>query len=107
MIEFDEYKVKLNGLKPTLDGLADSLNLPVCKEEWERLQAQIESPGFWDNADVSQKVMKRSRQLEAKIERYNKMQEAWDDMMTIIEMVLPGWNIMDAVCRYYLIPDCI
>ena len=86
MIEFDEYKVKLNGLKPTLDGLADSLNLPVCKEEWERLQAQIESPGFWDNADVSQKVMKRSRQLEAKIERYNKMQEAWDDMMTIIEM---------------------
>ena len=86
MIEFDEYKVKLNGLKPTLDGLADSLNLPVCKEEWERLQAQIESPGFWDNADVSQKVMKRSRQLEAKIERYNKMQQAWDDMMTIIEM---------------------
>ena len=86
MIEFDEYKVKLNNLKPALDGLADSLNLPVCKEEWERLQAQIESPGFWDNADVSQKVMKRSRQLEAKIERYNKMQEAWDDMMTIIEM---------------------
>ena len=86
MIEFDEYKVKLNGLKPTLDGLADSLNLPVCKEEWERLQAQIESPGFWDNADVSQTVMKRSRQLEAKIERYNKMQQAWDDMMTIIEM---------------------
>ena len=86
MIEFDEYKVKLNGLKPALDGLADSLNLGVCKEEWERLQAQIESPGFWDNADVSQKVMKRSRQLEAKIERYNKMQESWDDMMTIIEM---------------------
>ena len=86
MIEFDEYKVKLNGLKPTLDGLADSLNLGVCKEEWERLQAQIESPGFWDNAVVSQKVMKRSRQLEAKIDRYNKMQESWDDMMTIIEM---------------------
>ena len=86
MIEFDEYKVKLNNLKPTLDGLADSLNLEVCKEEWDRLQAQIESPGFWDNADVSQKVMKRSRQLESKIERYNKMQEAWDDMMTIIEM---------------------
>ena len=88
MIEFDEYKVKLTGLKPTLDGLADSLNLGVCKEEWERLQAQIESPGFWDNADISQQVMKRSRQLESKIERYNKMQESWDDMMTIIEMAV-------------------
>ena len=88
MIEFDEHKVKLTGLKPRLDGLADSLNLGACEEELERLQAQIESPGFWDNADISQQVMKRSRQLEAKIERYNKMQESWDDMMTIIEMAV-------------------
>ena len=88
MIEFDEYKVKLTGVKPRLDGLSDSLNLGVCKEEWERLQAQIESPGFWDNADVSQQVMKRSRQLEAKIDRYNKMLTQWDDLMTICEMAI-------------------
>ena len=86
MIEFDEHKVKLTGLKPKLDGLADSLNLGACEEELERLQAQIESPGFWDNQSVSQQVMKRSRQLEAKIGRYHKMQETWDDLMTIIEM---------------------
>ncbi len=88
MIEFDEYKVKLTNAKPRLDGLSDSLNLGVCKEEWERLQAQIESPGFWDNADVSQQVMKRSRQLEAKIDRYNKMLAQWDDLMTICEMAI-------------------
>ena len=88
MIEFDEYKVKLTNAKPKLDGLSDSLNLEVCKEEWERLQAQIESPGFWDNADISQQVMKRSRQLEAKIDRYNKMQTQWDDLMTICEMAI-------------------
>jgi len=88
MIEFDEYKVKLVNAKPRLDGLSDSLNLGACKEEWERLQAQIESPGFWDNADVSQQVMKRSRQLEAKIDRYNKMQTQWDDLMTICEMAI-------------------
>ena len=86
MIEFDEHKVKLSGMKPKLDGLSDSLNLGACEEELERLQAQIESPGFWDNQAVSQQVMKRSRQLEAKIGRYRKMQENWDDLMTIIEM---------------------
>ncbi len=86
MIEFDEHKVKLTGMKPKLDGLADSLNLGALQEELERLQAQIESPGFWDNQAVSQQVMKRSRQLEAKVGRYNKMQETWDDLMTIIEM---------------------
>ena len=86
MIEFDEHKVKLNTIKPTLDGLAASLNLEACRNELERLHAQIEAPGFWDNNDVSQKVMKRSRQLEAKIGRYEKMQESWEDLMTIIEI---------------------
>ena len=28
-IEFDVYKQKLNDCKPALDGLADSLNLPL------------------------------------------------------------------------------
>ena len=86
MIEFDEHKVKLTTMKPKLDGLSDSLNLGACEEELDRLQAQIEAPGFWDNQAVSQQVMKRSRQLEAKINRYQKMLESWDDLMTIIEM---------------------
>ena len=88
MIEFDEYKVKLTGLRPKLDGLSDSLNLGVCREELERLHAQIESDGFWDNQEVSQKVMKRARQLEAKIERYHKMVSQWEDLMTICEMAM-------------------
>ena len=88
MIEFDEYKVKLTGLRPKLDGLSDSLNLGACREELERLHAQIESDGFWDNQEVSQKVMKRARQLEAKMERYEKMVSQWDDLTTICEMAI-------------------
>ena len=88
MIEFDEYKTKLNNNRPKLDGLADSLNLGACKEEHERLQAQIESPGFWDDQETSQKVMKRSRQLEAKMNRYAQMVSQWDDLMTICEMAI-------------------
>ena len=48
-IEFDAYKVKLNEVKPTLDGLADSLNIEGLKNELERLNFMQESPGFWDN----------------------------------------------------------
>ncbi len=88
MIEFDEYKVKLNGLKPKLDDLALSLNIEGAKEDLERLHAQIESDGFWDNQELSQKVMKQTRQLEDKVERYGRMCTTWDDLMTICEMAL-------------------
>ena len=88
MIEFDDYKTKLHNIRPKLDELSDSLNLNACREEHERLQAQIESPGFWDDQETSQKVMKRSRQLEAKMERCAHMVSQWDDMMTICEMAI-------------------
>ena len=88
MIEFDEYKVKLTDIKPALDDLAVSLNLAAEQEELERLHAEIDAPGFWDDQEVSQKVMKRTRQLEAKAERYKKMESAWDDLYTICEMAI-------------------
>ena len=88
MIEFDEYKVKLNAMRPKLDELAASLNIDGCREELERLHAQIESDGFWDNQEVSQKVMKRARQLEGKIERFEKMCISRDDLTEICEMAI-------------------
>ena len=69
MIEFDEYKVKLSNIRPKLDALADSLGIEAAKEEIDRLHAQIDSEGFWDNQEISQKVMKQSRTLEAKVAR--------------------------------------
>ncbi len=88
MIEFDEYKVKLNNIHPKLKELASSLNIEECKVDLDRLHAQIESDGFWDNTDTAQKVTWQASQLEAKIERYEKMCTHWDDLMTICEMAI-------------------
>ena len=85
-IEFDSYKQKLNDTKPALEGLADSLNLKGLKDELERLHAMQEAPGFWDDPEKSQKIVVKTRQAENKIERYEKMCAAWDDLMTICEM---------------------
>ncbi len=85
-IEFDSYKQKLNDCKPALLGLAESLNLEGLKNELERLHAMQEAPGFWDDPEKSQKIVMKTKQTENKIERYNKMTSAWDDLMTICEM---------------------
>ena len=85
-IEFDSYKQKLNEVKPTLDGLAESLNLEGLKNELERLHAMQEAPGFWDNPEKSQQIVVKTKITEAKIEKYKKMVSSWDDLMTICEM---------------------
>ena len=85
-IEFDNYKQKLNDCRPALDGLADSLNLEGLRNELERLHAMQEAPGFWDDPDKSQKIVKQVKVAEYKVERYENMLSAWDDLITICEM---------------------
>jgi len=85
-IEFDSYKQKLNDCRPALEGLAESLNLEGLRNELERLHAMQEAPGFWDDPEKSQKIVKQVKVAEYKVERYEKMLASWDDLMTICEM---------------------
>ena len=85
-IEFDSYRQKLNDIRPALDALSDSLNLDGLRNELERLHAMQEAPGFWDDPEKSQKIVMKTKQAEGKIQRYEKMVAAWEDLMTICEM---------------------
>ena len=88
MLEFEEYKVKLNNMKPTLDGLGSALKLDDAKREIAELEAESAKEGFWNDLDRSQKVQKRMKQLQQKCEKYEKLQSTWEDLMTICEMAL-------------------
>ena len=59
MIEFEEYKGKLNGLKPTLDSLREALHLEAAEKEIEELEGQSARDGFWNDVENSQRVQKR------------------------------------------------
>uniref|UniRef100_UPI00402952B0 peptide chain release factor 2 n=1 Tax=Candidatus Scatomorpha intestinigallinarum TaxID=2840923 RepID=UPI00402952B0 len=88
MLEFEEYKVKLNNMKPTLDGLGSALKLDDARSEIAELEAESAKEGFWNDLDRSQKVQKRMKQLQQKCEKYEKLQSTWEDLMTICEMAL-------------------
>ena len=88
MIQFEEYKVKLNDLKPKLEELRAAFLPQSLLDELERLHAMAEAPGFWDDPARSQKAVMRTKALETKVEKFQAMTTAWDDLMTICEMAL-------------------
>ena len=59
MLQFDEYKGKLNNLLPQLDELEKALNLESAAREVDFLEAQSASDGFWDNPENSQRVLQK------------------------------------------------
>ena len=88
MLEFEEYKVKLNNAKPGLEGLRVALKLESAQKEIEELEAASEREGFWNDVEKSQKVQKRLKTLKNKLENFQKLCAAWDDMYTICEMAI-------------------
>ncbi|MBQ3262133.1 MAG: peptide chain release factor 2 [Oscillospiraceae bacterium] len=88
MIEFEDYKNKLNALLPKLEALGESLQLDDARNEVEKLEEESAQEGFWNDTENSQKVQKRISALKNKIEKYEKLRSGWDDMMTICEMAM-------------------
>jgi len=88
MLEFEEYKVKLNNIKPMLEELGVALKLEEAVKEIGELEKQTEKDGFWDDLENSQKVLKRTKQLKNKCEGYKKLKDTFDDLYTICEMAI-------------------
>ena len=88
MLEFEEYKVKLNNIKPSLDDLSAALNLEAAKKEIEELDAASEREGFWNDVERSRKVQMRLKSLKNKTDNYKKLCSAWDDLYTMCEMAI-------------------
>ena len=52
MIEFEEYKVKLNNLKPQFDTIRDGMKLDAAREEIKELEARTAADGFWNDVET-------------------------------------------------------
>ena len=88
LMEFEEYKVKLNGCRPELDHLAEAMHLDDARLEIEKLHAEAEEPDYWSDLERSQKAQQRLKLLQNKCDRHQKLSAAWDDLFTICEMAL-------------------
>ena len=88
MLQFEEYKIKLNNLRPTLDDLRDALRLEDARNEIEKLEAESASEGYWNDLERSQAAQKRLRGLQNKVNGYEKLESGWDDLYVMCEMAL-------------------
>ena len=88
MLEFEEYRVKLNNRRPDLDRLEEAMHLEDARMEIDKLQAESTEDGYWNDIERSQAAQKRLRTLQNKCESYEKLKASWEDMSVICEMAL-------------------
>ena len=86
VIEYDSYKQKLLAMDETLDNLSKALEIEPARHELERLELEAHEDGFWNDLERSQKNQMRSKQLQNKIHRYEKLVSTRDDLLALIDM---------------------
>ncbi len=86
MLEFDELRLRLEGLKPDIDDLEGALGLTAGRRELAELEEKAATPNFWDDMENAQTILQRSAVLKGKIEGYAALVEMYHDTLTLIEL---------------------
>jgi len=86
MIQFDDYKQKINNLRTTLDTIKQALKLDEATEELKALEEESARDDFWSDLENSQKTLQKIKQLKNKQTSYTKLDNAWSDLITLCQM---------------------
>ncbi len=86
MVELDQMKTEILTYKNPLVEVRDSLDLASKLRKIEELEREMEAPGFWDNPDRANSKMKELKTLKGTVEGYQKLENRFDDILTLIEM---------------------
>ncbi|MBR0141274.1 MAG: peptide chain release factor 2 [Ruminococcus sp.] len=86
MIILDELRVEMVGYRKEMEELADVLDIKGAKKRIAELNEETAKDGFWDDLENSQKVLQETKSLEKKIEKFNRLNESLEDIITLIEL---------------------
>ncbi len=86
MLQYDEYRLRVQGMEKAIFDLKDSLDIEGTLSEIEALEKEAASETFWEDMENSQKVLQKTKQLKDKVERYNQLQSSWEDTLVLIDL---------------------
>ncbi len=86
MLEFEEQKLLLEGVRPQIDELHEALQIDSLKKQIAELEAESAKEDFWSDLENSQKILQTISQKKAVVAEYDALVSCFDDTMTLIEL---------------------
>ncbi len=86
IIQLEEAKRTLLGMKDDVKELASALKIEKITEEAEELEQKTLVPNFWDDAVTSGKILRELKGIKDTIEEYEGLVTALEDTLTLAEM---------------------
>ena len=86
MIEFDTYRLELEGAKEQLKLLEAALHILPLQDEISELEVHAQEPDFWENVEKAQSIQTRMRQLQKKVEHFHSLENEREELLILCEL---------------------
>ncbi|MFR8104732.1 MAG: peptide chain release factor 2 [Clostridia bacterium] len=87
MIELEENSMCLKSLKSKLESIGDSLDIPSMEEKLKKLEKKTLEEGFWNDTKTSGNVLQEIKNIKAKYEKYQHIQQEIQNLMDMNELL--------------------
>jgi len=86
LLQLEEYLKKLNDIKVVIDEARKALNIGELESELNGYKTMMEEPNFWDDIKNANKINKKIKPLEDKVDSMRRLDEKAEDVSVLIEM---------------------
>lgn len=86
MVELDQFKYMLSTYEKPLQEVRESLNLDAKIRRIDELDKTMEEPSFWEDAELSTRLVKEAKHLKDTVAEFNRLQNQYEEIGLMIEM---------------------
>ena len=86
MVELDQFKYTLSTYEKPLQEVRESLNLDAKIGRIDELDKTMEEPSFWEDAELSTRLVKEAKHLKDTVAEFNRLQNQYEEIGLMIEM---------------------
>ncbi len=86
MIDLDQSVQELAGIRRSILAAGEALHIDHMREQIDELNEEMNQPDFWNDTEHSTKVNKKLGALKNRLEHYEKLLSAADDIETMMEL---------------------
>ncbi|HEY6872660.1 MAG TPA: peptide chain release factor 2 [Geobacteraceae bacterium] len=83
---FREETARVEALAERIAKLRGSLDIDRLREDMQEVEARIAAPGFWDDNETAQKVLKERTVMEKAVEGWDRLNRQMEDVLLLIEL---------------------
>ncbi|WP_408634931.1 peptide chain release factor 2 [Peptoanaerobacter stomatis] len=99
MLNIQEHRENIKSVQNMLKEISVLFDIDNLKKQDEILKEEINSQDFWNDRENAQKILKKSKQIQTKLESYNTASSKLEDLEVLFELATEDENLEEELIK--------